>query len=232
VAGADAVIDVQLSKHDLRWARGTTREYMAIGTAVKVRERRGTSTGLTNLSGEDFWKLYTAGWWPCGIVAWTTVYRVLRGEPMNVANTEELTDSSRGMYRAAHLTIVEAHRQVRALNGQGLVGTVVEHDTWEEEAVQVMQLQKEEEEERGQRVIYRDRDGRPLYPQPVREEIEDEHALYCRFDLVGTAVTRYAQRQSIRPQPILWLNAPRHAVHVYEASGEHAGVESERETEA
>jgi hypothetical protein len=199
-AGAHAVIDVRLSRQDLKWAAGMTREHMAIGTAVQVEGKKRSPLGLTNLSCQDFWKLYTAGWWPCGVVGWTTVYRVPRGHPVYEGNNEELVDSSRGMRRAAHLSIVEAHRQVRALNAQGLVGAVIDHGTWEEEEVVV---------------------------EPEREELREHHDLYCRFDLVGTAITRYAPRKAIHVQPVLWLNRSGRAEHLPATPREHERAQNE-----
>jgi uncharacterized protein YbjQ (UPF0145 family) len=178
-ADADAVVDVRLSNRDLTWADAVTREYTALGTAVQVEGKKRASLGLTTLSGQDFWKMYTAGWWPCGVVGWTTVYRVPKGYPMYPDNNEELVDSSRGMRHAAHLTIVEVHRQVRALNAQGLVGAVIDHGAWEEEGVEV---------------------------EPEKAELLERPNLYCRFDLVGTAVARYAPRKAVHVQPVLWLN--------------------------
>jgi hypothetical protein len=88
------------------------------------------------------------------------------------------------MRHAAHLAIVEADRQVRVLQGQGLVGAAIEHGTWEEEGVQPAPGKRTEE-----------------------VELEETSYLYCRFELVGTAVARYAPRHLGRVQPVFWLNS-------------------------
>jgi uncharacterized protein YbjQ (UPF0145 family) len=214
-AGSNAVIDVRLSRQNLKWADCAMREYRASGTAVQVKGRKKTPLGLTTLSARDFWKLYTSGWWPCGVVSATTVYRVPHGHPVQTAKNVELVDSSRGMRRAAHLTMAEADRQVRALQASGLVGTVIEHGTWEEEVVEV---EPGREPERGE----------PERGEPERGELEEHSYLYCRFDLVGTAVIRYAPRRPLRVQPVLWLNGAGRSAHLLATSREHDGAESKK----
>ena len=55
-------------------------EFVAVGTAVRSeRYDLGDEPVLSNLSGQDFAKLYASGYWPVGIVADTTVLYVMTG---------------------------------------------------------------------------------------------------------------------------------------------------------
>ena len=78
-AGALAVVDVAYRRVDYDWAQGAI-EIVATGTAVgsdRFVLDETEEIPLTNLSGEDVWKLLESGWWPLGIVAGSTVLYVV-----------------------------------------------------------------------------------------------------------------------------------------------------------
>src|SRR5438067_8833860 len=64
--GADAVVGVQLTQRKYEWAPGLL-EFRALGTAVRSQRARARARPvLTNLSGQDLWKLGPAGSRPRG----------------------------------------------------------------------------------------------------------------------------------------------------------------------
>ena len=55
-------------------------EFVAIGTAVVSEQYDlGGEPVLSNLSGQDFAKLFASGYWPVGLVADTSVIYVMTG---------------------------------------------------------------------------------------------------------------------------------------------------------
>jgi uncharacterized protein YbjQ (UPF0145 family) len=114
-------------------------EYRAFGTACKVENApQGGPPGLTNLSGQDFWKLYRAGYWPLGVAGGTTVFHQAASWSTQWANSswggwanQELTDFTRGLYTARHLAMRRVHSEGQRLNAHGIVG--VELEQYEEE---------------------------------------------------------------------------------------------------
>lgn len=130
---AEAVVGVRVRRGEYDW--GTDHvEFHTVGTAVRVREQEpGGPPVLTNLSGQDFWKLTREGYRPMGIVAASTAYYVVAGWANQMANTwfggqsnQELQDFTAGLYRARHLVMDRVHRQAREMGAAGVVGVVIE----------------------------------------------------------------------------------------------------------
>jgi uncharacterized protein YbjQ (UPF0145 family) len=79
LVGADAVVGVHLTKGAHDWAAGAI-EYIAVGTAVRIDGvERGGRPVLTDLSGQDTWKLWQSGYRPLGVVGASTVHYVVSG---------------------------------------------------------------------------------------------------------------------------------------------------------
>jgi uncharacterized protein YbjQ (UPF0145 family) len=139
--GADAVIGVHVTRAQYEWGRDLI-EFNTVGTAVKLNDQPpAKNPGLTNLSGQDFWKLYSAGYWPLGVVAGSTVFYVVASWQTQMANNsfwgryanQELTDFSHGLQRARHLAMGRIHQQSQHLKAGGVVGVELEQDQEEHE---------------------------------------------------------------------------------------------------
>jgi uncharacterized protein YbjQ (UPF0145 family) len=140
LAGADAVVGVHLTRGRYEWGHDLI-EFSAIGTAVKMGDRPPSERpALTNLSGQDFWKLYSAGYWPLGVVAGTTVYYVVAGWQTQTANSywgrfynQELQDFTQGVQIARHRAMGRLHQQSDVLRATGIVGMEIEQEQEERE---------------------------------------------------------------------------------------------------
>ncbi len=103
---ADAVVGVRLRRGEHSWARHTV-DYVVSGTAV-----RGSGPGaagrpvLSDLSGQEYWKLVRAGWAPAGLVASTAVFSVSQSsrtrwrQRFSVTRNQELSGPTRGFAAA------------------------------------------------------------------------------------------------------------------------------------
>jgi uncharacterized protein YbjQ (UPF0145 family) len=138
--GGDAVIGVHVTRANYEWG-GDLIEFNAVGTAVRLDNAPAAKRpALTNLSGQDFWKLYQAGQWPAGVVAASTVYYVIGGWQTQMATSmwgswanQELQDFTRGLYTARHLAMGRIHQQAQELGGEGVVGMQLEQSEEERE---------------------------------------------------------------------------------------------------
>ncbi|HEY4346496.1 MAG TPA: heavy metal-binding domain-containing protein [Gaiellaceae bacterium] len=142
LAGADAVVGVRINRGVYEWARGVV-EFIAVGTAVKSeRFDLGSDDGpvLSNLSGQDFAKLYMNGYWPVGIVAGTTIMYAMTGWQQQGSSgwmfsaNQELPDFTRGVHAARQAAMQRVHAQAAQLGPPaGLVGMRFELATEEVE---------------------------------------------------------------------------------------------------
>jgi uncharacterized protein YbjQ (UPF0145 family) len=138
-AGADAVVGVTLLRRHHDWAAGLI-EFVVVGTAVRSeRYDLGGETVISNLSGQDFSKLFRHGFWPVGLVAGSTVSYVASGwaqqssrawGPGRMRN-QEMPDFTRGIYDARALAMERVSRQAHALNAHGVVGVAIERSQHE-----------------------------------------------------------------------------------------------------
>lgn len=143
-AGALAVVDVAYRRVDYDWATGGI-EIVATGTAVGSSRFTLDDTEelpLTNLSGEDFWKLLESGWWPLGIVAGSTVVYVvssfstaLAGRLLTgtAAQNQELEDYTSGLYQARDLALRRVRAEARDVGATGVIALNLEQSYREHE---------------------------------------------------------------------------------------------------
>jgi uncharacterized protein YbjQ (UPF0145 family) len=131
LAGADAVVGVSLSRGSHDWSHGMI-EFVATGTAVRSeRYDLGGEPVLSNLSGQEFAKLFSAGYWPVGLVADTTVLYVLTGWNQKMGTSwyspnQELKDFTQGVQHARRLSVDRAARDARGLGAAGMVGVTLD----------------------------------------------------------------------------------------------------------
>jgi uncharacterized protein YbjQ (UPF0145 family) len=130
--GADAVVGLRVTQGVHDWAPGAT-EFIAVGTAVRLPAAiKGRQTVLTDLSGQEYWKLCSAGVRPVGIAAHTSVHYVPASWQTQMAQgggmfaggwaNQELTDFTQGVYAARETAMAYLTRQARELGGDGVVG--------------------------------------------------------------------------------------------------------------
>jgi uncharacterized protein YbjQ (UPF0145 family) len=133
-ADADAVVGVKLWRRHHDWAAGLI-EFVVVGTAVRSeRYDLGDEPALSNLSGQDFSKLFRHGFWPVGLVAGSTVAYVAsgwaqqynRGWGSGRLRNQEMPDYTQGIYDARALAVERMTRQAHGLHAHGVVGVAFE----------------------------------------------------------------------------------------------------------
>lgn len=141
LVGADAVVGVRVTKGQHDWAAGAI-EYVAVGTAVRAD---GAETlerpAVSDLSGQDTWKLWQAGYRPLGVVGASTVHYVVAGWSTQQASgywsswaNQELGDFTRGVYDARETALSRMTAEARKIGAAGVVGVSIEHNVQERES--------------------------------------------------------------------------------------------------
>ena len=132
--GADGIVGVRLEVGFYEWGQGLA-EFIAIGTAVKAREKEGsyrTPNGkpfTSNLSGQDFWTLLQAGYAPRGLVMGTCVYHVahqsFRGWLNSQGQNVEMPNFTQAIYEARELAMDRMQYEAIQLQAAGVVGAQI-----------------------------------------------------------------------------------------------------------
>jgi uncharacterized protein YbjQ (UPF0145 family) len=133
---AHGVIGVRFIRRDQDWAQNLI-EYTAIGTAVRLPNLPLPSRPfLSDLSGQEFWTLMQAGYYPAGIVTGYCSYYVSLG--CNYTNqlkswfgtgqfNQELTPFSQAVSQARHIAMSRAFNMAQRLQSIGIVGMHIEN---------------------------------------------------------------------------------------------------------
>jgi uncharacterized protein YbjQ (UPF0145 family) len=140
--GATGVLGVRFTRKEHEWGSDLL-EFAAFGTAIRERDRPAPSTTsagdprdlfLSDLSGEDFWKLRQAGFRPVGVAAGNCTYYQIPTWQTQAATgsagfffgttwqNQELQDYTQALYQARELGMGRLSHEARALGGAGLVG--------------------------------------------------------------------------------------------------------------
>ena len=135
--GADGIVAVQLTFNVHAWGSNII-EFLAIGTAVKSEAGEGFRAAegrpfTSDLSGQDFWTLLSAGYRPLGFVMGNCVYYVGSGPaPGSVVQNMELTGPTQAIYDARELAMERMQAEAEALGAAGIVGVVIDENnhTW------------------------------------------------------------------------------------------------------
>ena len=142
LVGADAVVGVRIEQGAHDWSAGSV-EFIAIGTAVRLPEALRSPHGpvLTDLRGQEFWRLCVAGIRPVGIAAHTSVHYVpatwqtaratgggMFGGGASWYN-QELVDFTNGVYDAREKAMGYVSAQATALDADGIIGVRVDEHT-------------------------------------------------------------------------------------------------------
>jgi len=141
LAGADAVVGVRIEQGAHDWSAGSV-EFVAFGTAVRLPPALRSPRGpvLTDLRGQEFWRLCAAGIRPVGIAAHSSVHYVpATWQTMNATRggmfgggaswyNQELVDFTQGVYDAREKAMGYVTAQAGALDADGIIGVrIVEH---------------------------------------------------------------------------------------------------------
>jgi uncharacterized protein YbjQ (UPF0145 family) len=134
ILGAHVVAGVRTTMQRYEWSNGLI-EFNFVGTAMKFEGvEPARSAALTNLSGQDIWKLYESGYWPVGVVAGSSVFHVVPSWGQRMSNSwmswanQELTDFTSGMYAARHMATRHLHEGSAHLHASGVVGMTIEQE--------------------------------------------------------------------------------------------------------
>lgn len=130
---AHGVIGVRLQMGSYDWSARTV-EFTAIGTAIRIPQRNPDSLPFTSdLSGQEFWQLHQAGYYPKGLVLGICSYYVhtdwntrnlTRGGffGMGSSQNQEITQYTQGFQLARHLATERLTADIRKQGGAGAVG--------------------------------------------------------------------------------------------------------------
>jgi uncharacterized protein YbjQ (UPF0145 family) len=128
--GADGIVAVHLDVSRREWG-GDLAEFVAIGTAVRHREgklhRAPNGRPFTSdLSGQDFYTLISAGYRPVGLVMGTCVYHVahqrLSGWLKRVGRNAEMPNFTQALYDARELAMERMQSEAERVEAEGIVG--------------------------------------------------------------------------------------------------------------
>src|SRR3954447_14952840 len=128
--GADGIVAVRLDVSRREWGNDLA-EFVAIGTAVRHREgklhRAPSGRPFTSdLSGQDFYTLLSAGYRPVGMVMGTCVYHVahqgLGGFLRRIGRNTEMANFTQALYDARELAMERMQTEAEAAEAEGVVG--------------------------------------------------------------------------------------------------------------
>ena len=128
--GADGIVAVRLEVSRREWGNDLA-EFVAIGTAVRHREgelhRAPNGRPFTSdLSGQDFYTLLSAGYRPVGMVMGTCVYHIAHQRfwqaMNNIGQNVELPQFTEALYDARELAMSRMQAEAEALHAEGIVG--------------------------------------------------------------------------------------------------------------
>lgn len=136
LVGAHGVVGVRFARRGYEWGSHLL-EYTAIGTAIKLPKMPLTAHPfLSDLSGQEFWTLFQAGYYPAGVVTGYCSYYVSLGSNLTQqiqgwwtsSSNQEITPFTRGTYAARHLAMERASAMARQQQALGIVGMHIEND--------------------------------------------------------------------------------------------------------
>lgn len=182
--GATGVVGVRLTTRGYDWSSRTV-EFTAIGTAIRVPNRVSDRQPFTSdLSGQEFWQLHQAGYWPKGLVFglcsyyvhtnWSTRSMTTGGFFGRGSSTnQEVPQYTQGFQQARHLAVSRLTEDIRKLGAEGAIGMDIDADV-----------------------------------EDIEYEINDTkyHDLLAHFVAVGTAIVRDRQQTQNSASPLLLYN--------------------------
>ena len=180
---AHGVIGVRLTTRSYEWGQNLL-EYTAIGTAIRLPNTPlPQHPFLSDLSGQEFWTLLQAGYYPAGVVMGYSSYYVSLGSNMTQqlrgwfgsgGYNQEIVPFSQALYTARDLGMYRLVNMARRLNAFGVVGMHIDYKR---------NIQEYETE------------------NPSRYYLD----LFVHFSVIGTAI-RAQKQDHVIPEPKLTLS--------------------------
>ncbi len=141
---AHGVIGVRFTRKHYAWEPDIL-EYVALGTTIRLANAPSPQRPfLSDLSGQEFWTLIQAGYYPAGLVTGFCAYVVvsLRSTYANYFN-QEIPEFSRAIQVARSLGMSRLKDSARGLNAQGVAGMHIEIEReFEEETEDALEITK------------------------------------------------------------------------------------------
>ena len=180
---AHGVIGVRLTTRSYEWGQNLL-EYTAIGTAIRLPNTPPPQHPfLSDLSGQEFWTLLQAGYYPAGVVMGYSSYNVSLGSNMTQqlrgwfgsgGYNQEIVPFSQALYTARDLGMYRLVNMARRLNAFGVVGMHIDYNR---------NIEEYETE------------------NPSRYYLD----LFVHFSVIGTAI-RAQKQDHVIPEPKLTLS--------------------------
>jgi len=180
---AHGVIGVRLTRRSYEWGQNLL-EYTAIGTAIRLPNTPLPQRPfLSDLSGQEFWTLLQAGYYPAGVVTGYSSYYVSLGSNMTQqlrgwfgsgSYNQEIVPFTQALYTARDLGMYRLVNMARNLNALGVVGMHIDYDR---------NIQEYETD------------------NPTRYYLD----LFVHFSVIGTAI-RAQKQDHVIPKPQLTLS--------------------------
>ena len=180
---AHGVIGVRLTRRSYEWGQNLL-EYTAIGTAIRLPNTPLPQRPfLSDLSGQEFWTLLQAGYYPAGVVTGYSSYYVSLGSNMTQqlrgwfgsgTYNQEIVPFTQALYTARDLGMYRLVNMARNLNALGVVGMHIDYDR---------NVQEYETD------------------NPTRYYLD----LFVHFSVIGTAI-RAQKQDHVIPKPQLTLS--------------------------
>ena len=147
LAGADAVVGVQVDQGGHGFLDAGMAEFTAVGTAVRLpAELRTGAVVVTALSAQEYVQLAAEGCRPVGVVGTTVVMYTASGINQSVVLSsgngffsvagranQELPDFTQGFHQARGAAMIEIRQQARDLRADGVIGVSFDQDIRERE---------------------------------------------------------------------------------------------------
>ncbi len=138
IVGADAVLGVRLERGEHDWASNSV-DYVISGTAVRFPGTEPPNWPLlTDVSVQDYWALYQAGYDSLGLLATTAVVFVSPSSgtrlrrAATVTQNQELDEITRGVFTARDTARARLLGQARDAHADGVVGVAFEQSMRQE----------------------------------------------------------------------------------------------------
>jgi uncharacterized protein YbjQ (UPF0145 family) len=179
---AHGVIGVRFTQRDYEWGSKLI-EYTAIGTAIRLPNAPlSPRPFLSDLSGQEFWTLLHAGYYPAGVITGYCSYYVSLGSQMTSqirgwwgGINQEIIPFAQATYSARHLAMTRAHSMGENMQALGVVGMHITNQR------QIIEYEQE---------------------NSSRKWLD----LFLHFSVVGTAIVALQKKHTIpRPRPTLTL---------------------------
>jgi uncharacterized protein YbjQ (UPF0145 family) len=197
---ADAVVGVHLRRGDHDLGKGLI-QYMVSGTAIRLPDSgRRSAPVLSDVSVQDYWRLVSTGFEPCGLVAASTV--VFASAPRDTrarrrrttARNQELEEISEAFNLARETVRARLRGQVTDAHATGAVGVQFSHSVQREKLALASSLQTT-----NFRGWNRGRFGIPYWVSGHSDT--ERRGWVITMHAAGTAIRR--RRGSEQPPPVL-----------------------------